>query len=152
MTPLEWHHKKFSVSTDRSRLQVDRIHRFLSMESYWSADIPISVVRTAIKNSLCFGLYCDSGEQIGFARVVTDDATFAWICDVYIELPMRGKGLSQWLLDCVMAHPSLKGLRRICLATKDAHRLYTKFGFQVTQTPGSWMEIKDNEIYKKWAY
>lgn len=146
---LNWNYDGFSISTDQSLLQVDRIHQFLSQESYWSNSIPMSVVQKAIENSLCFGLYKNSGEQIGFARIVTDYATFAWLCDVYVEASVRGKGLSKWLMSCVMKHPELQGLRRICLATKDAHELYKKFGFQKTQSPENWMEIKDNEIYKR---
>lgn len=146
---LEWRREGFIVSTDRSKLQIERIHRFLSQEAYWSQLIPISVVRKAISNSLCFGLFADNGSQIGFARVITDSATFAWLCDVYIEEPARGQGLSKWLMSCVMKHPSLTNLRRICLTTKDAHSLYAKSGFEVSKTPGYWMEIKDNEVYKK---
>ena len=87
--------------------------------------------------------------QIGFARIVTDEATFAWISDVYVEEEHRKKGLSKWLMECLMTHPSLKNLRRICLATKDAHTLYQRFGFEITTTPRYWMEIKDNDIYTK---
>lgn len=146
---LEWQRDGFTISTEPSRLQIERIHKFLSQESYWSASIPISVVRKAAANSLCFGVYDKSNAQVGFARVVTDRATFAWLCDVYVEESARGHGLSKWLMSCVMSHPDLQNLRRICLATKDAHSLYAKFGFEVTQAPANWMEIKDNEIYKK---
>lgn len=149
---MEQRQENYLLSTDRSRLQVSRIHAFLSKQAYWCLDIPEDVVKRAIENSLCFGLY-DLGPadqpQIGFARVVTDAATFAWICDVYIETEHRGRGLSKWLTKTVLVHPDLVGLRRVCLATKDAHGLYAQYGFQVTQTPGNWMEIKDNEIYKK---
>jgi GNAT superfamily N-acetyltransferase len=138
----------FSISTDKSKLQLERVHRFLSQEAYWCLGIPLEVVRKAISTSLCFGVYAESGEQIGFARVVSDQATFAWICDVYIEKEYRGRGISTWLMETLMSHPELQGLRRLCLATKDAHTLYQKFGFVVTQTPGNWLEIKNNDIYK----
>lgn len=142
--------KGFSISTDKSKLQRERVHRFLSKEAYWCTEIPMDVVNAAIDHSLCFGLYSEAdGAQIGFARVVTDYATFAWICDVYVENEFRDRGLATWLIESVMKHSALQGLRRICLTTKDAHGLYSKHGFEVTKTPASWMEIKDPEIYKR---
>jgi GNAT superfamily N-acetyltransferase len=146
-----WEKENLLLSTDKHLLQLERIHHFLSTEAYWSLGIPLKVVEKAIHHSLCFGLYDRSSQepgQIGFARVVSDGATFAWICDVYVDTAHRGKGHSKWMMECLMAHPDLQGLRRICLATKDAHQLYVKSGFRVTETPGNWMEIKDNEIYK----
>jgi GNAT superfamily N-acetyltransferase len=146
---LEWRRAGYSVSTDKRRLQVDRIHGFLSAHAYWCLSVPRSVVSAAMEMSLCFGVYEDSlGYQIGYARVITDGATFAWICDVYVEEQYRGQGLATWLIECLLTHPRLKNLRRICLATKDACRFYEKFGFTITKTPSSWMEIKDNDIYK----
>lgn len=139
---------EFIISTDKNRLQISRIHQFLSTHAYWCQDIPLETVKRAVESSLCFGLY-HKDEQIGFARVVTDNATFAWLCDIYVEERYRAQGLSKWLMECVMSHPSLKNLRRICLATKDAHGLYENFGFEVIKTPQYWMEIKDNDIYKK---
>lgn len=124
----------------------------LSTQCYWCLGIPEKVIKAAVENSICFGVYkTTEGKpiQVGFARVVTDKATFAWLCDVYIEDADRGKGLSKWLMKCIMSYPELKNLRRFCLATKDAHALYEKFGFHVTQTPSYWMEIKDNDLYKK---
>jgi hypothetical protein len=147
-----WEKENFFISTDKAFLQVDRIHKFLANEAYWSKDIPQLLVEKSIENSLCFGLYDISKnhkEQIGYARIVTDYASFAWLCDVYVENSFRKKGLSKWLMECVLSHPDLKNLRRICLATKDAHGLYAKFGFEVTKTPDNWMEIKDNDLYKK---
>ncbi len=146
-----WKKENFILDTDKEKLQYDRIHKFLT-RTYWCEGIPLEVVTKAAQNSLCFGLYDTSQNnrpQIGFARVVTDSTTFAWLCDVYIEETYRGQGLSKWVMECVTSHPALKGLRRICLATKDAHTLYTKYGFEVTQTPANWMEIKDNDLYKK---
>lgn len=145
-----WHKDNCTINTDKSLLQISRIHKFLSEDSYWSPGIPLEVVTRGIENSLCFGVYNENKEQIGFARVITDYASFAWICDVYIEPPFRKQGLSKWLMSCVMIHPALQKLRRICLATKDAHELYKKFGFEVTKTPKNWLEIKNNDIYKEW--
>ena len=139
----------FFVSTDPAQLDIDSIHAFLSKEAYWCLGIPKEKVRAAIENSLCFGLYSGEKKQIGFARVVTDKSTFAWICDVYVEEKYRGQGLAEWLMKSVMEHSSLQNLRRICLATKDAHALYEKLGFKLTESPGNWMEIKDNDIYRK---
>lgn len=147
-----WKRDNFTISTNKTFLQINRIHQFLSTQAYWCIDIPKSIVQKAIDESLCFGLYLEEGgskSQIGFARIVTDRATFAWICDVYVENSYRGKGLSKWLMECILSHADLQKLRRICLATKDAHGLYQKYGFKVTETPGNWMEIKDNDLYKK---
>lgn len=148
--PSTLRNRNFVLSSDQSRLQLDRIHRFLSNQAYWSLNIPLQTVKSAIQNSLCFGLYDEAADnaQVGFARVVTDYVTFAWLCDVYVEPVYRGRGLARWMIGYVMDSLKQKGLRRICLATKDAHDLYSKHGFQVTQTPGNWMEIKDNDIYK----
>jgi GNAT superfamily N-acetyltransferase len=149
---LEWRDEDYLISTDKGHLQIGRIHDYLSVQAYWCLGIPEKIIRAAIENSLCFGVYhCAEGQtlQIGFARVVTDKATFAWLCDVYIEEVYRGRGLSKWLMGCIMSHTELKNLRRFCLATKDAHGLYEKFGFHITQTPANWMEIKDNDLYKK---
>jgi hypothetical protein len=147
-----WKKGNFLISTDKKLLQAERVHKFLANEAYWSKDIPLAVVEKSIENSLCFGLYDISAnqyEQIGYARIVTDSASFAWLCDVYVENNFRKRGLSKWLMECVLSHPDLKNLRRICLATKDAHALYTQFGFEVTRTPENWMEIKDNDLYTK---
>lgn len=153
MTPMSLKKPGFLVSTDKNLLQVARIHHFLSTQAYWSQEIPEAVVRKAIDHSLCFGLYAEEASgsllQIGLARVITDTATFAWLCDVYVEPEYRGQGLSKWLIDCVMKHPELQNLRRFCLATKDAHSLYSRFGFEVTKIPERWMEIRDNDLYKK---
>ena len=151
---LGWKKEQFILTTDKSKLQIERMHRFLSQEAYWCLGIPLTVVKKAVDGSLCFGLYDDAKKeapQIGYARIVSDKATFAWLCDVYIEKEYRGQGLSKWLMECLISHPELKDLRRICLATKDAHELYKKYGFEVTQTPGNWLEIKNNDIYKKIA-
>lgn len=143
-----WEKDHFSVSTDSSRLQLERIHAFLSTKAYWCLDIPKDVVERAIAGSLCFGLY-DGEKQIGFARVISDGATFAYLADVYVEEEYRGHGLSKWMMECVMEELRKRNFRRICLSTKDAHGLYTQFGFEVTKNPGYWMEIKDNDLYRK---
>ena len=125
----------YVVSTDPARLDVDRIHRFLST-AYWSKGIPRDVVQRSIANSLPFGLYAPSGQQAGFARVVTDRATYAYLGDVYVEAGHRGRGLGKFLVSCVIAHPELQGLRRWALATADAHDLYTRHGFRPSANPG----------------
>jgi GNAT superfamily N-acetyltransferase len=122
------------VSTDPARLDVGRIHRFLST-AYWSAGIPRDVVARSIAHSLPFGLYAASGEQAGFARVVSDRATYAYLGDVYVETPHRGRGLGKFLVSCVLAHPELQGLRRWALATADAHGLYARHGFAPPANP-----------------
>lgn len=147
-----WRKSAFFISTDKKQLQLSRIHRFLSQEAYWCLGIPSAVVARSIEDSICFGLYHQDENtihQIGYARLVTDQSTFAWLCDVYIEQPYRARGLSKWLIECIMSSRYVRGLRRICLATKDAHGLYQNYGFKVTETPANWMEIKDYDVYKK---
>ena len=146
MAHASWSKGEFKISTDPSLLDVNRIHAFLS-QSYWSAGIPRELVQKSIDASLPFGIYSASGEQVGFARVISDFATFAYLGDVYVEEAWRGKGLSKWLMECVMGHPQLQGLRRFCLGTRDAHGLYAQFGFRVVQVPANWMEIKKVDLY-----
>ena len=143
----ERHREKFRVSTDPARLDVDAIHAFLST-SYWAQGIPRETVALSLRNSLCFGLY-ENDSQVGLARMVTDRATFAYLCDVYVLPERRGLGLGQWLMQCVMDHPDLAGLRRISLVTRDAHDLYRPFGFQELSQPASHMEIARLGIYQK---
>jgi GNAT superfamily N-acetyltransferase len=136
---LEWQNGEFLISTERGRLQIERIHKFLSEESYWARERTREQTERAIKNSLPFGVY--KGEnQIGFARVVTDYATFAYLGDVYILEEFRGRGLSKWLMEAIIAHPDLQNFRRWILATRDAHGLYEKFGFTPLKFPERWME------------
>jgi N-acetylglutamate synthase-like GNAT family acetyltransferase len=144
---LERKKGKYSISTNPKRLDLDAIHGFLS-RSFWAEGIPKKLVATSIRNSLCFGLFHDR-EQVGFARVVTDRATFAYLCDVYILESNRGKGLSKWLVEAVMAHPDLQGLRRFQLVTRDAHGLYKRFGFQAPKHPDRHMEIVRPGMYLK---
>ena len=141
-TPHEWAAQdEYVVSTDRARLDVDRIHRFLA-GAYWSPGIPRAVVERAIENSLPFGLYEASGEQVGFARAITDRATYAYLADVYVEVAHRGRGLGRFLVACVLGHPELQGLRRWALATSDAHGLYERYGFGTDPQPGIHMFIE----------
>ena len=143
---MDWQNGEFTISTDRDRLQTDAIHRFLSEESYWAQNRTKEQTLTAIKNSLPFGVY--TGEnQIGFARIVTDYATFAYLGDVYILEDFRAKGLSKWLMDVIIGHPELQGLRRWILATRDAHTLYEKFGFHALVHPERWMEKPAPDAY-----
>lgn len=138
---------EFEISADPGRLDVGRIHRFLA-ESYWARDIPLEVLRTAISNSLCFGAYHRHDGQVGFARVVTDRATFAYLADFLIVDGYRGKGLAERLLGFVMAHPDLD-VRRHLLSTRDAHGLYAKAGFGPLTNPDRTMEILRLDFYQR---
>lgn len=122
------------ISSERARMDVDAIHRYLSEESYWAAGIPRDVVERSIANSLCFGAF-DDGTQIGFARVITDFATFAYLADVFVLPSHRGRGVSKRIMEAAMAHPDLQGLRRWHLVTRDAHGLYAQFGFVPLDAP-----------------
>jgi GNAT superfamily N-acetyltransferase len=122
------------------------IHEFLSARSYWAAGQPLEVVRYSLENSLCFGLY-EQQRQVGFARVVTDRATFAWLADVFVLEEYRGRGLAKWLLACVMGHPALRGLGRVLLGTRDAHGLYQRYGFTPLAYPDRYMELFRADVY-----
>jgi GNAT superfamily N-acetyltransferase len=132
--------KGFSISNDHGLLDFEVIYKYLSEDSYWAKGIDAERVRKAIENSMCFGVY-KQNEQIGLARVITDEATFAYICDVFILEEFRGQGLSKWLIQSIIEHPDLQGLRRWSLATLDAHGLYSQFGFTQISRPERWMEI-----------
>ncbi len=129
----------FSIDTDKTRLDIALIQSFLTNDSYWAQDRTIEQTRTAIENSICFGLY-DGTAQIGFGRVVSDQATFAYVGDVFVIDSFRSQGLSKWLMETMMEHPDLQGLRRWILATRDAHGLYQQFGFDELKHPDRWME------------
>jgi GNAT superfamily N-acetyltransferase len=137
----------YEISTDVDRLDVDVIHKFLAEDSYWSRGIPRSTVERAIANSLCFGVY-HRGAQVGLARVVTDRSTFALLADVFILEPHRGKGLSKWLMRCIVGHQDLQGLRRLLLLTSDAHGLYSQFGFEPLGSPSRFMEVLRPDVYR----
>jgi GNAT superfamily N-acetyltransferase len=141
----EWRRDEYTISTDRERLNASLIHNFLSNRAYWAKGRSLEVVKRAIGHSLNFGVYKD-GEQIGFARVVTDYATFAWLADVFIVDEYRGRGLSKWLIEVIVSHQQLQGFRRWVLATKDAHELYRRFGFAELKEPARWMERLDPNL------
>ena len=136
---MEIRKDEFIISTDRLRLDVEAIHRFLVEDSYWARERTLDQTKTAIENSICFGLYQDE-KMIGFARVVSDKATFAYIGDVFVLEGYRGRGLSKWLMEVIVEYPELQGLRRWVLATKDAHGLYSQFEFAPLRFPERWME------------
>jgi GNAT superfamily N-acetyltransferase len=136
----------YQISTDKSLLDFEVIHNFLKT-SYWSENIPMEIVRSAAENSLAFGIY-HQNHQVGYARIISDFTTFAYLADVFILESERKKGLSKWLMECIMSIPELQGLRRWSLATRDAHGLYAQFGFNPLKTPESFMEIARPDIYK----
>ncbi len=143
----EWRRDTYLISTDAARLDLNVVHTFLR-ESYWASGIPLEVVKRSIEYSLSFGLYHED-RQIGFARVITDYATFAYVCDVFVLESYQGQGLGTWLMQVIMEHPDLQGLRRWILATRDAHELYRKFGFAGLARPEGWMEKSDEDVYRR---
>jgi GNAT superfamily N-acetyltransferase len=138
---------EFTVSTDPALIDLDLVHGFLT-ECYWAKGIPRDVVARSNENSLCFGVYAD-GKQIGFARVISDYATYAYIGDVFVLDSFRGRGLGKWLMECVMQHPRLQGLRRWSLVTQDAHGLYSKLGFEPLKKPENYMELHRPDVYRQ---
>ena len=144
---LERRRGEFLLSTDPERLDLDLIHGFLA-NSYWAKDIPREIVARSIEHSLCFGIYDGTGAQIGFARVISDFATFAYIGDVFILESHRGRGLSKWLMECIVQFPALQHLRRWVLLTRDAHALYAKSGFEPLKSPDRYMELHNPGVYE----
>lgn len=144
---MEWTKDDFSVSTDKTKIDVNYVHGFLE-RSYWAENIPLDTVERSIAGALCFSVF-HSGRQVGFARVVTDEATFAYLADVFIDEAYRGRGLSKWLMEVILGYPSLQGLRRFMLATRDAHGVYARFGFQPLTYVERWMQIHNPGVYKK---
>jgi N-acetylglutamate synthase-like GNAT family acetyltransferase len=143
----ERHRDGYLISTDPARLDIDAIHAYLS-RSYWAKGIPRSIVERSIQGSLCFGLF-SGAEQVGFARIISDRATFAYLCDVYVLEAHRGGGLGKWLIEEVMAHPDIKDVRRFMLATRDAHGLYARHGFAPATRPETLMEISIPGLYER---
>ena len=137
-----------SISTDPDQFDFDRLHAFIGHESYWAAGIPRATFERAVRNSLAFGVF-DGAAQIGFARVVTDRATYAYLCDVFVASSHRGRGVGTWLIQAVLAHPDLQGLRRTCLLTRDAQGLYKQFGFTEFPTPGRFLQRHDPDVYRR---
>ena len=146
MTNVTLAKDEFTISTDMTKLDIDSIHEFLSTKAYWCLNIPKDTVHTAIQHSLCFGLY-EHEKQIGFARVISDFATIAYLGDVYVLEQYRGRGLSKWLMEAVMSYPELQGLRRWILLTGDAHGLYRQFGWTDIADPSKWMELHNKNVY-----
>jgi len=136
----------FTISTDKSKLNFNVIYNFIA-NSYWAKGIPKSVMQKAIDNSMCFGVYSAHNEQVGFARVVTDNATFAYLADVFIAPNLQGNGLSKLLIKTIVQHPELQGLRRFLLATSDAHGLYAQYGFKPIDNPALLMQINPANVY-----
>lgn len=147
-TIVECRHGAFLISTDRARLDLELIHGFLT-NCYWAKGIPREVVARSIEHSLCFGIYDGSGAQVGFARVVSDFATVAYLGDVFVLESHRGRGLSKLLMECIIGHPALQNLRRWILLTRDAHGLYAQFGFTPVKKPERYMELHNPDIYEK---
>jgi GNAT superfamily N-acetyltransferase len=144
---MDWLNGEFTISTDKSKLDIPYIHSFLTT-SYWAEGIPVETVQKSVEWSMCFGLYMND-RQIGFARMITDRATFGYLADVFIEEAYRGQGLSKWLMEIIIDHPDLQGFRRLMLATRDAHGLYRKYGFSDLSFPERWMHIHNPGVYKK---
>jgi len=146
MNTFETQDNDLVISTDKSLLNRPLIHKFLSERSYWATGIPLETMNRAIEHSLCFGVY-RAGKQVGFARVVTDCATFAWLADVFIVESERGQGVGKKLVSAILAHPQLQGLRRFMLGTRDAHGLYARYGFAPLEYVDRYMQIQDPNPY-----
>jgi GNAT superfamily N-acetyltransferase len=142
----------FVVSTDPVRINLEVVHGYLS-GSYWARDIPLGLVKKSIENSLCFGVYEEAGgAQVGFARVISDYATYAYLADVFILEEYRGRGLSKWLMECILAHPQLQLPRSFYLATRDAHGLYSQFGFAPVESPERYMVRRNPGVFRDGRY
>src|SRR4051794_28326223 len=144
---MEWHQGEYTITTAKSRIDINAVHHYLT-NSYWAAGIPRETVERSINGSLCFSML-QGDQQVGFARVITDEATFAYLADVFVLEGHRGKGLSKWLMQTIISYPSLQGLRRFMLATRDAHGLYAQYGFTPLNNAERWMLIHKPDVYKK---
>ena len=147
----EYQRGEFTVSTDPARLDPDAIHNFLT-NCYWAKGVPRDVVARSIEHALCFGVYDGSGAQVGFARVISDFATIAYVGDVFVLDTHRGRGLGKWLMESITQHPALQGLRRWILTTRDAHALYSQVGFTPVKFPERYMERHDPHVYETTAH
>jgi GNAT superfamily N-acetyltransferase len=143
----EYRKGQFTISTDRSLIDLNVVHGFLTA-SYWAEGIPRDLVARSVENSLCFGLFA-AGEQIGFARAISDYSTYAYIADVFVLESFRRRGLGRWLMECILQHPRLQGLRRWSLVTRDAHSLYAGFGFRPLKKPQNYMELHQPDVYQQ---
>jgi GNAT superfamily N-acetyltransferase len=144
---MEWNKDDYRITTDKEKIDVDYTHQLLA-KTYWAEGISKSIVEKSIQGSICFAVFHQQ-QQIGFARVISDEATFAYLADVFIDPAYRGKGLSRWMMEVIMAYPTLQGLRRFLLATRDAHGLYEKFGFEPITSTMPWMQVHKPTIYKE---
>jgi GNAT superfamily N-acetyltransferase len=142
MSIHEWRKDGYTASTDPARLDLGVVHGFLSREAYWSPGIARDLVESAIRGSLTIGLYDPGGAQVGFARIITDATLFAYLRDVFVLAPHRGKGLGLWLAELAIAHPDLAGVRKWMLSTSDAHSLYARLGFQPLSQPEVYMQLQ----------
>lgn len=139
---------EYIVSSDREKLDLPLVHKYLSTQAYWCLNIPFAILKRSVENSLCFGVY-HGDRQVGFARIISDYATIAYLGDVFIIPEHRGKGLSKRLMETIMAHPDLQGLRRWILLTGDAHGLYRQFGWKPVANPDLYMELANPDVYKR---
>lgn len=139
-------YRKYTISTDKSRLDVGYIHRYISDKSYWARHIPVTVIHTCIENSFCVGAY-HGEQQVGFGRLITDYATFGYLADIFVDEAHRGRGISKQMVSLIMSQPFVAGLRRMMLATRDAHGLYARYGFTALKNPDSFMEVHRPDIY-----
>jgi GNAT superfamily N-acetyltransferase len=138
----------FTFSSDRTKVDIGYVHRIASTQLYWAKGIPYDTVKRSVENSLCFGIYTET-QQIGFARLVTDYATFGYLADVFVDEQYRGKGLSKTLMEFIFSIDELKGFRRMVLVTRDAHTLYERYGFAQLKTPDTYMELHRPEVYSQ---
>lgn len=145
---MDQRHGNYLISDDLARLDAAAIHAYLT-RSYWAEGIPLETVKRALGKSMCIGAYTNDGTQVGLVRIITDQATFAYLCDVYVLEQHRGQGLAGAMLALTMEHPKLQGLRSWNLGTRDAHKLYEKFGFKVTDNPGGYMNLRFPNVYRQ---
>ena len=143
----EWTQGEYTISTDRNRLDVETVQYYLAEEAYWAKGRPLSITRKVIEHSLCFGVY-QNAKQVGFARIITDYATHAYLCDVFILPAHQGKGLGKWLMQCILGCPEMEDVYKWALHTRDAHGLYAQFGFVTPARPEAYMEIRQSP---RWA-